>query len=186
VNNYNYTYNIPEIHVYEFERMRAFVETAYQDSLRSKTRVEPMEVVQATTRLLDIPSLVRGKTDQSGTYVGLAWPGTGRMWVKSGRDVLDMQRTAVHELAHLRVSGQAHGPKWRRVNAVAFAMWLDFQTDTPWADIQREIGRVVYGYRKYRRFTPEGLYNPRSEYLSKCEAEYLKIVQAARKLCGKE
>lgn len=180
-----YRYNLAEIHPYEFERMRSFVEAAYRDSLRSKrTAPPPMAITQVTTQLQDIPPLLRGKADENGTYVGLAWPETGHMWVKSGRDIFDTQRTTVHELSHLRVSDQAHGPKWRRVHAVAWAMWLHIHTDTPWEDIQREIGRTVHAYRKYRRFTPEGRYNPRSEYLDKCEAEYLKLVQAARRLCG--
>lgn len=181
--NTDYVYNLPDIPQSDFETMRRFVETAYKQSFRKPPQAYAVPLVRATHNLDDMPHGMVTRKDREGSSVGLAWTGQGTIWVKSGRDLPEMQRTAVHELSHLRVAEQAHGPKWRRVCAVATALWFHNQ-GVPWDEIKREIGRIVYAYRKYRQFTPQGGYNSYAEYLNKCEAEYRKLEWAARRACG--
>lgn len=179
-----YEYNLPDIPIHEFERMRHWVNEAYRDSLRSKRDFESFSVVQVTVNKRQMPySLACQVEEETGSYVGLAWPGQGYIWIRPGRDIFDMKKTAVHELSHLRVADQAHGPKWRRVNAVAFALYLrEFHPNLSWQEVRQQMGQVVYAYRKRRRFTPDGRYNSHEEWARKTEAEYLKCVQSAKRL----
>lgn len=179
-----YAYNIPDVHQYEFERFRAFVETAYRDSLKGKPYVEPVKVVRATSDLEEIPKYMRGKTN-TDTTVGYAWHNTGQMWVKGGRAPIDVCRTTIHELAHLRVTAQSHGPKWRRTFGVALAQWLRGE-GKDWLFVQHEVSNLVWQYRKYRRYTPQGCHNTYGEYRSRVFAEINDIMWAAKRVCGSE
>jgi len=178
-----YFYNLPDISPQDFEIMRFFVETANKDSRKTKLPIPPLFLSRVTHDLDELPGHSVSQKDRTTTAVGLAWPGLGLMWVKSSRDLMDVQRTTIHELTHLRVAAEAHGPKWRRVFAVALAQWLHHK-GMPWEEIRREIGQVVYRYRKYRQFTPQGRYNPYAQYLNRCEKEYRDLERIARRVCG--
>lgn len=181
--NSDYQYNLPTVPRSDFETMRKYVEKAYRESFRKPPSVNPAIVSQVTQDFDEMPAHMVSREDRKGKAVGLAWTGTGHIWVKAGRELPETQRTLIHELSHLRVADQAHGPKWRRVCGVATALWFHNQ-GVPWEEVRREVGRIVYAYRKYRQFTPQGRYNSYAEYLNKCEAEYRKIEFAARRVCG--
>lgn len=175
-------YNIPEVPYVQFTQFWSFVEAAYRDSLKGKPYVKPMEVLQATSELSEIPEFLRGRsTTADGKYVGYAWGGSGRMWVKPGRHHFDIRRTTIHELAHLRVSGQSHGPKFRRVFGVALALYMR-SIGKNWSEIQFEIRSIVTRYRHYRAWTPQGRYNSYSAYQDKVYAEVQAIQKAARRV----
>ncbi len=179
-----YQYNMPELPQVEFERMRGMVEEAYRASLRGKGRPEPMVINQATMDLSEISQRYTGtKSQAESIYFGFAWNGTGRMWVRPGRPKRHMARTTIHELSHLRVDGQAHGSKFRRVFGVALAMYMH-STGCDWSEIRREIADLVYRYRRYRMFTPKGKYNVYSDYTSRCLDEINSIDKAAKKACN--
>lgn len=177
-----YAYNIPDVHQYEFERFHAFVETAYRDSLKGKPFVEPVKIVRATSTLEEIPKYMRGKTN-TDTTVGYAWHNTGQMWVKAGRAPIDVCRTTIHELAHLRVTEQAHGPKWRRTFGVALAQWLRSE-GKDWHIVEQEVWTCVQQYRKWRQITPQGNYNYYDQFRAKMTAEVRDIMWAAKRVCG--
>ena len=177
-------YNIPDIPSYEFWEFRKFVETAYVDSLRSQAarrKVEPLDVKMATSDLTEIPPFLRGKARADGKFVGYVWHNSGHMWVKPGRDSFDVRRTAIHELAHLRVQGESHGPKFRRVFGVALALWMRSKGHA-WSVIRTEISTLVHRYRHYRKWTPQGRYNSYDSYWDRVRDEVNSIEQAARRL----
>jgi hypothetical protein len=174
-----------ELHQIEFERFRAFVEDAYRDSIRGNIRPAPMELTQVTMNLDELPRHYGGVGNQSknSKYVGFAWNGTGKMWVKPGRPDFDMKRTTLHELSHLRVNTESHGPKFRRVFGVALAMYMH-SIGKDWVDIRREISAIVYRYRRYRAFTPQGRYNSPRDYQDRCFTEIETITKAAKRVCN--
>lgn len=172
-------YNIPEIPYVQFTQFWSFVEAAYRDSLRGKPYVKPMELLQATSELDEIPSFLKNKSTRAdGKYVGYAWHGQGRMWVKPGREHFDIRRTAIHELAHLRVEGESHGPKFRRVFGVALAVYMRSigRSET---QIRFEIREIISRYRHHRTWTPQGRYNSWSMHQDKVYAELESIYKAS-------
>jgi len=179
-----YKYNMPELSQIEFERFRGYVEDAYRDSLRGKPFVEPNQLQIVSQDLYDIPQTAKElKHSQQDRYVGWAWTGRGHMWVKPGRPQFDMQRTTIHELAHLRVNAESHGPKWRRTFGVALAMHMR-SIGKSWDEVQREIADLIYRYRKYRKYTPQGDLNLYGNYRAKCYDEIKDIMWAARRVCA--
>lgn len=177
-----YVYDMPELHQIEFERMRGFVEDAYRDSIRGNIKPAPLELTIATQNLSRTPFRAKsGKAE--GKYVGFAWPGTGNMWVKPGRPDFDMKRTTIHELSHLRVNGESHGPKFRRVFGVALAMYMH-SLGREWSEIRSEISTLVYRYRHYRAWTPQGRFNNYRDYQDRCWEEIDTIVKAAKRVCN--
>lgn len=179
-----YTYNMPELNRIEFERFRGYVEIAYRDTLKGKQYVEPTQLNIVSQNLLDIPQTARQlKHSQQDRYVGFAWPHRGDMWVKPGRSRFDMQRTTIHELAHLRVNLESHGPKWRRTFGVALAMHM-CDLGYTWDEIQREIAAIVDRYRKWRKYTPQGKFNYYGDYRERCYNEIKDIMWAARRICS--
>lgn len=173
-----YIYDMPELSQVEFEQMRNFVEVAYRHSIRSGIRPAPMELVKATQTLNDTP--FHGKRAHAeGRYNGFAWSTVGQMWVKPGRPAFDMKRTTLHELSHLRVTGESHGPKFRRVFGVALTLFMKSLGHSE-SEIHRELSNLVYRYRKYRAMTPQGRYNSRRDYQDRCYAEIREIAESAK------
>lgn len=181
----SYEYNMPELHQYEFEQFRAFVEEAYRDSIRGNIKPAPMEITTVTMDLDDLPRNYAGvgHKHKRHNYVGFAWNGTGKMWVKPGRPDFDMKRTTIHELSHLRVNVESHGPKFRRVFGVALAMYM-WRQEKDWSEIRREISTLVYRYRHYRAWTPQGRFNNYRDYQDRCFEEIETIFKAAQRVCG--
>lgn len=181
---YNYEYNMPELNQLEFERFRSFVEDAYRESIRGNIRPAPMEITTATMDLDQLPKHYAGVGNRSknSNYVGFAWGGTGKMWVKPGRPEFEMKQTTLHELSHLRVNIESHGPKFRRVFGVSLALYMRW-LGKDWLDIRREISDIVRRYRHYRAWTPQGRYNNPRDYQNRCFEETETILKAAQKVC---
>jgi hypothetical protein len=180
----DYLYNMPELDRRTFEEMREYVEEAYRDSLRGKAFVPPLELKQATQVMDEIVQSAREhKHSSQEQYVGWAWTDRGLMWVKPGRSPFEMQRTTLHELAHLRVAKESHGSKWRRTFGVALALHMR-TTGQDWAKISWEVSNIVTHYRKFRKYTPQGRVNNYQEYREKCYKESREILWAAKRVCG--
>jgi hypothetical protein len=177
-----YVYDVKSLSIQEFERMRKFVEQAYLLSLRSPKGISPMNLHLVTENLGR--TMFTGKPGVAeAKYFGFAWPEFGHIWLRPGREERDVARTAIHELSHLRVTGQSHGSKWRRVFGVALAMYRNDCGDY-WSEISLEIYRYVMPYRKYRRFTPQGEYVSPVDHSRKVQAERDEIYRAAMAACG--
>lgn len=181
---YPYEYNMPELNQFEFERFRAFVEDAYRDSIRGNIKPPAMELTTVTMDLDELPKHYAGVANRSKNhnYVGFAWGGTGKMWVKPGRPEFEMKRTTLHELSHLRVNVESHGPKFRRVFGVALAMYMRW-LGKDWVDIRREVSAIVYRYRHYRAGTPQGRFNNYRDYQDRSFEEIEAITTAAKRVC---
>lgn len=176
-------YNIREIPEAEFNRMRYFVERAYQ-RVNRRGPVGPVDINVATTDAHDLTiSPKRKKRVLNDRYAGFAFQPENDIWLKGGRSAFDMRRTAIHEIAHLRSEGDTHGPKWRKTFGIAWAMWMR-EHGHSWAEVRKEIADNTYRYRKYRAWTPKGEYNIYSEFTAKVQKEIDDVFRAAQAICN--
>lgn len=169
-----YTYNLPAIPVSEFDTMRRYVEDAYREHVNPKVRTN-MDLVQVTSNIEEIDESKRGRKI-SDSIVGYAWQ-DGTIWVRPGRSYFDTCRTAMHELAHTRVVNQAHGMIWRKVFLTAWGRWL-LEHGRSESEVRFEVRRCLDQYRQWRKYTPQGDFNPYSKYQAKKSAEGNKILKA--------
>lgn len=162
-----YTYNLPAIPVSEFDTMRRYVEDAYREHVNTKIRTN-MELVQVTSNIEEIEQHKRGSRI-SDSIVGYAWR-DGSIWIRPGRSYQDTCRTAMHELAHVRVTNQAHGVTWRRVFLTAWGRWL-LDHGYSESEVRCEVRKCLDQYRQWRRYTPQGNFNPYAAYQAKKNVE---------------
>lgn len=174
-------YNVPEIPVEDFNRMRYLVELAFR-AARPRSKLEPVVHIETvSTDMNDMPIRRNQSKMLAERYVGWAF-GEMAIWLRPNRPLLDMQRTAIHEITHLRSTGDAHGPQWRKTFGIAWALWLKEQ-GYDWDRIRWEIYQNVRRYRRYRAWSPKGDYIPTSEYYRRLNEETDSIIKVAKKTC---
>lgn len=172
-------YNVEAIPKDEFLHYVDLVDRSMK-SRRSDVKSPKLEINRVTDDYKEFDPFATPAKIRNNTTVGQAWGIFKRIWIKPGRGMAEMRVTAIHEIAHLAEANQAHGPKWRRVFCVAHAYHLREQ-GVPEEAIQKAILATVTRYRKWREYTPQGHYNPWSEYCKKAMAEADSIYKASLK-----
>jgi hypothetical protein len=175
-------YNIPEIPESDFQQMQEFVKRAHRKVRR--TGHTEVDVAIASTDMSEVFSGEEFKRRLRLNYVGWAVRPDNKIWIKSRpENVRDMERTAVHEIAHLYSNGDSHGAEWRKTFGIAWAMWLRHKHQESWTNIRWDISSCVRKHRKYRFYTPQGRWNNPEKYNQKIRAEIVQIHRTAQALC---
>lgn len=177
-------YSVKGIPVEEFQTLADLVRLSI-NAHRSKSLSELREIHTVTDNIHRFDQLTPYATTSKKreTYLGLAAPYLGHIWVDTNQPLLTVKQTLLHELSHLAVPNQSHGPQWRSVYGVALAHWgrrfLEWDEDT----IGRRLSSsVVWRYRKHRTTTPDGFSNPYTDFAKRNEEEIEKILRVSRRI----
>lgn len=123
------------------------------------------------------------KSMATNSLHGCAWTGPGFIWLNPDRSSESIRRTLIHEICHLAVVDQSHGPKWRRLFGMSWAHYeLEDNTHSVYMRnrLAREaVARVVANYRHHRMVNKHGVRVTYDQYCDNLQRESTAILGTA-------
>lgn len=177
-------YRMDSIPRSEFDRLYGLV-LATAASRRSDTQIDSTLPRLVTDDVEQLPQSKQGYVRQSLSTSdhlhGAAWTGIGYIWINPNRRAHEIKRTILHELSHLMVANENHGPKWRRLFGMSLVHYCK-TVSLLQSEIRNEVAYIVARYHKQRSESTEtyheSLRNEARSIITTSTRQHKEIVEA--------